>query len=31
MDQVLEKEFGEQGPGSSNMLIVSDFFEGAGY
>jgi hypothetical protein len=31
MDQALEKEFGEQGPGSSSILIVSDFSEGAGY
>jgi hypothetical protein len=31
MDQVLEKEFGEQDPGNSNILVVSDFFEGMGY
>jgi hypothetical protein len=31
MDQVLEKEFKEQDPGSSSMLVVSDFSKGAGY
>jgi hypothetical protein len=31
MDQVLEKEFGEQNPSSSNILVVSDFSKGAGY
>jgi hypothetical protein len=31
MDQALKKEFGEQGPGSSSMLVVLDFSEGAGY
>jgi hypothetical protein len=31
MDQVLEREFGEQGPGNSNILVVSDFSESMGY
>jgi hypothetical protein len=31
MDQVLEKEFREQGPGNSNILVVSDFSKGTGY
>jgi hypothetical protein len=31
MDQVLEREFKEQDPSNNNMLVVSDFFKGAGY
>jgi hypothetical protein len=31
MDQALEKEFGKQDPGSSNILVVSDFSKGADY
>jgi hypothetical protein len=31
MDQVLEKEFKEQDPDNSNILIILDFSKGAGY
>jgi hypothetical protein len=31
MDQVLEREFKEQDPGSSSILIVLDFSKSAGY
>jgi hypothetical protein len=31
MDQVLEKEFREQDPGSNNILVVLDFSKSAGY
>jgi hypothetical protein len=30
-DQALEREFREQGPGSSSVLVVLDFSKGAGY